>query len=171
MNDRKVECSCHSSCFVWTDGTPNDFLTSWRPTEPDDGHGPGECAPKPGTPTPCHDDDAALWALGVCASPAFAAMVSQWRLILYWQVCHMMCTAWGVGARRALMRRGIARSQTAHDQMRQTERQQTAAFLIRISAEIDPDIRRSCAANTSTTLPARVPALRRQRIARRSRTC
>ena len=40
QNDRKVECSCHSDCFVWTDGTPNDFLTSWRPTEPDDARKP-----------------------------------------------------------------------------------------------------------------------------------
>ena len=59
------ECSCHNDCFVWTDGTPNDYMTAWRPTEPDDGHGPGECSPEPGTPTPCHDDDTALRDLGV----------------------------------------------------------------------------------------------------------
>ena len=63
LNDRKVECSCHSSCFVWTDGTPNDFLTSWRPTEPDDGYGPDECPVEVGGDRPCHDDDTALHQL------------------------------------------------------------------------------------------------------------
>ena len=56
---------CHSDCFVWTDGTPNDFATMWRPTEPDDGLGEGDIDCDDvvaGRRPPCSDDNAAMRA-------------------------------------------------------------------------------------------------------------
>ena len=65
LNDLHVECMCHGDCFVWTDGTPNDFATMWRPTEPDDGLGEGDIDCDDvvaGRRPPCRDDSAAMQA-------------------------------------------------------------------------------------------------------------
>ena len=63
LNDRKVECLCHGDCFVWTDGTPNDFATMWRPSDPDDGLGTESCDDVlAGRRPPCTDDDEAMQA-------------------------------------------------------------------------------------------------------------
>ena len=45
--------------FVRTENS-NDYLTAWRPTEPDDGRRPGERAMPNAPPPPCHDDNNAM---------------------------------------------------------------------------------------------------------------
>ena len=44
LNDVSSECGCDGSCFVWSDGTANDWQSGWADGEPNDwSQGQGNC--------------------------------------------------------------------------------------------------------------------------------